>query len=933
MQKFKRIFTLITALALIIISFPTFTYAETDQTVTIGFFSGKGYAEQLEDGTYGGADIEYAYKIAQSSGFDIDIKLYDNEKDMLSDLDSGKDDMLFDFGKTSSREKNYLFSENEIGASTLAVYTAENDNRFSYGDIDSLKDKKFGCDIGNNSENVFISWCKSHGFEPNISEYGNIDMLDAAISSGEIDAGISSVGGRKGFSTVINFATQPYYIMLRSDETDLKNKIDSSMTLILMKDSMYTEKLKEKYGLNSAYLQSYTADEQDYINSHSSLNVAVINNDQPYYYADNNISMGIIPEYYSMLSEYTGIEFKFIEYDSNTDALNAVKEGKADILAMFSDGIITAASDGIIETDPYETVDSAMIVKSGTVTSQVKKVAVKQRSVNIVKNAITSMMDAEVVPVTNAPEGFSALKEGKVDAVICGLPTATWILNQTNSTAYTSTVLSNISFDLCGGTAKDNKILASVMNKAINATNYGFDAIIEDNTVQQQSWKTIVSRITPNQIVGISCVFILIILVLIFSLVSTVRGQKEKALVAEVKAKNEKKLLQLAAIEKSNEEKNMFFSNISHDMRTPLNAIIGFIRLARKDDVNPEKKEEYLKKAETSGKLLLDLIDDTLTISKVSSGKLELHPEPVKPSDLFESVSVPIREYAEKKNITFTLDSSDALNRTVMADRLYLQKIMLNLLTNAVKFTQDGGHVLFRIYNEKTDSAEPDSLFEVRDDGIGISEEFLPHIFDPFTQEKRHGYESVGTGLGLSIVKQLVDLMGGTITVKSEKNKGTSFIVRLHFKSASDSLKDIDIPKENTKDIDLKGRKILVCEDNMLNREIAEALLKEEKMIPVSVTNGKEGFDEFESSKKGEFSAILMDIRMPVMDGIEATRKIRSLTREDASSIPIIAMTADAFPEDMQKCVAAGMNAHISKPVDPEKLFGILKNYIKPSER
>jgi len=231
------------------------------------------------------------------------------------------------------------------------------------------------------------------------------------------------------------------------------------------------------------------------------------------------------------------------------------------------------------------------------------------------------------------------------------------------------------------------------------------------------------------------------------------------------------------------------------------------------------------------------------------------------------------------------------------------------------------------IFNAPGNGSSPDSVLVVSDDGIGMSDEFMPHIFEPFAQERQKGYESVGTGLGLSIVKKLVDLMGGTITVKSEKGKGTAFTVRLHFEEAKDAaaLEKVSNPLSN---INLSGKRVLLCEDNALNREIAVAIIQDKGIIVETAENGEIGVQKFSASAAAEYDAILMDIRMPVMDGYEATRQIRAMNRPDAKAIPIIAMTADAFADDVQKCLQAGMNGHISKPIDPDRFYEILNENI-----
>jgi len=334
-----------------------------------------------------------------------------------------------------------------------------------------------------------------------------------------------------------------------------------------------------------------------------------------------------------------------------------------------------------------------------------------------------------------------------------------------------------------------------------------------------------------------------------------------------------------------------------------------------------------LRKIQSSGILLLDLINDTLTISKVSSGKLKLNLQPLDTQDLMEALVVPVKAAAEAKHITFTYNDTTARS-VILADRLNLEKIFLNLLTNAVKYTPEGGTVEFKISEGAINGARSEYILEVKDNGIGISKDFLPHIYEPFVQENRTStFKAGGTGLGLAIVKQLVDLMGGSIKVQSALNQGTTFTVRLSFAKAEMSIKTATVLPGQPQ-TDLSGHKLLLCEDNALNAEIACALLKAKGLTVVVVENGQKGVETFENSVEREYSAILMDLRMPVMNGYEATARIRSLSRRDARTIPIIAMTADAFEDDVQKCLAAGMNAHLAKPLNPSMMYQTLSKYV-----
>ena len=365
--------------------------------------------------------------------------------------------------------------------------------------------------------------------------------------------------------------------------------------------------------------------------------------------------------------------------------------------------------------------------------------------------------------------------------------------------------------------------------------------------------------------------------------------------------------------------KNRFFSDISHDMRTPLNAVIGFSMLARNPGVSAAQKDEYLDQINSAGRLMLDLVNDTLTISKAESGKLQLQLKPVSTAELGKTILSPIQELAQQKGVTLIIDKAGYRPRTVLADQLNLQKIFLNILNNAVKFTPQGGTVTVRIWDEANGAGDPELAVSISDTGVGISPEFMPHLFEPFAQEKKKGYENTGTGLGLAIVKQIVELMGGRVTAESREGEGTTFRVFLRLQETTQQSEEKAVPVNNNPEV-LKGKKILICEDNQMNREITETLLQNLGMETATAENGQEGVQRFAESMPGEYAAVLMDIRMPVMDGYEAARQIRKMNREDAAHVPIIAMSADVYTEDISRCTQAGMNGHIAKPVDPDRL-------------
>lgn len=391
-----------------------------------------------------------------------------------------------------------------------------------------------------------------------------------------------------------------------------------------------------------------------------------------------------------------------------------------------------------------------------------------------------------------------------------------------------------------------------------------------------------------------------------------------------------------------NRAETIFLNSISHDIRTPLNVIIGYTALASAHVNEAQEVKKYLSKIETASNHLLLLINDVLDMSHIESGTLKLEHAPVYLPDVLENLKAIIQTDSSAKQLKFCADTKNMVHKNVITDKLRLNQVLLNILENAVKYTRPGGKIYFQIQELK--EQEPGFAkyeFRVKDTGIGMSEEFIAHIFEPFSREQTSTVSGIeGMGLGMAIVKKIVDRMDGTIAVKSRQGKGTEVTVILPFKvsgqpnewEANTRKKIVQIQRfsedKNFENL-FKGKKILLTEDNELNREIAVELLKEEGFILDTAEDGTIAVEKMRTAKPGQYDLILMDIQMPIMDGYEATRQIRKLENPETANIPIVAITANAFEEDRQKALEAGMNEHVSKPIDMERLLEIMKKVLK----
>ncbi len=902
-----------------------------ENAIRIGVVKQDNYAQLDKNGTLCGTAVEFLYELSEYANVNIDIIPVSDTQSMFTSLENGTVDVLMDMVKTDERQQQYLFSNFPTGEYSLSVYAPLDSSR-NYGDISGLDEISLGVEKESCSQDMLTAYFRQYGIVVKCREYPDINAINKAIDNGEVDAGVYSSALASDYKTILQIPPVFSYFIFRSENLALKNELDSAICIYSLQNPFSQKNPGTSYSASdNLQIPAYSTAEKSYISSHPVATVAVLRHDEPYFSVDKKGKyVGILPDYYQILSLQTGLHFNFKIYNNQAEANAAVKNGDADILSVFSSGPVAAHELDFRLTSPYGTSIAVLISKTGTSQKSIKKIACKGRNIDIIQKGLDPATASKLVTYNTSSDCFNALKKGDVDAIISGLPGATWTINQADSSAYTISAISTIEMHFCGALNFSNSTLWSILNKAIVVSNYSFDSIVTRNTLAEDNWSTFITRIPSSMLTVYALFMLLTIMILILAIFSLIRRQKERTQILQSQVENERKSIQLASMEKNVEERNRFFSNISHDMRTPLNAIIGFADLASQKAISSEA-QEYLIKIRQSGNLLLDLINDTLTLSKISSKKLFLCLAPASAWELVDEIETPIRKNAEEKHITFIVDKPP-YNRIILVDKLNLQKIFLNLLSNAVKYTPCGGTVEFRLSYTFSDDSDPDTIVTIKDNGIGISETFLPHIYEPFEQEHQNGSSTSGTGLGLSIVKQLVDFMQGDIQVTSKLHEGTTFTLKFHF-TEMDAIPETAPVTDAGNFVHYSDQKLLLCEDNQLNTEVACEILKLYGFELDTAVNGQEGLRLFEASSPYYYAAILMDLRMPVMDGYETTARIRSLQRPDAMTIPIIAMTADAFEEDIRSCLKSGMNAHISKPIDPDILKTTLYKWIKMTEK
>ena len=886
---------------------------DSPAVVKVGYFSNGGFMSRKEDGTYAGYDIEYYYTLAGYANWKLEIEDYPNLDSALEALERGDIDILSGLSRTPERESRYLVSSSKMCTSHISVQVRADDTRYSAGDTATMADIQCGILKGSNVIALYTNWCTENGLSPHVVEYDSLDLRNAALLSGEVDA-IAAGSTIEGAQKIAEFPSLDLYFMLNRNRADLKGQLDRAMGILSLQSPSYTRALFDKYfpaSRNSS--PSFSQKEQQFIAAHPVIRIAMLSDDAPFSHLESNGKMtGFLPEYYAHLAEVIGNSIECVPCADADETFQAVQDGRADLIGKVEDNIFVAESRGVILTNPYLSMNLAEITKAGT--ASVSTAAVPRCNEATVSEILSAAGSAIAVQVCdNSEDCFEALKSGKADAVICSQPASSWLLTRNRSSEYSVSAFSGVTWDLDFGLLPnaDGNMLRGIINKTTAVDQgYIYELISSDNLQDSADLSNFLNRLSVSAIVGISAAALVLLAIVTIALIIIIRSQKAEKKLAAKKA-------ELAVAEEANRTRHAFFGAVSHDMRTPLNGILGFTDLAMKSS-SPEEVRDYLGKIRASGTILSGLVNDTLAISRMETGGYTLNPAPTSLNGLLKEVSDPIRMQAENKGVIYEDRASAAADGYVMADRLNLQKILLNLLSNAVKYTPRGGSVTLGYHLEPYAPDGNERVFTVADTGRGISPAFLPHLFEPFAQEAQDTARNSGNGLGLSIVHQMVELMHGEIQVSSAPGKGSVFTVRLHLESC-------EAPAEDSNSLSkaaeaLQGKRVLVCEDNALNLEIERTILEQNGMTVTTAENGRQGLELFEKSPESYYDFILLDLRMPVMDGLTAARRIRGLSRADAGSIPIFAVSADAFAENIQEAVSAGMSGHISKPINAEEL-------------
>ncbi|MDD6175198.1 MAG: transporter substrate-binding domain-containing protein [Firmicutes bacterium] len=921
MKGWKRIFLLWSVFVCLTAGLSVSSAAERC-TIRVGCVDIENFLVDDGRGGVSGYGAEYLNKIQEYTGWEYEY-VHGTWEECMQWLQDGTIDLLFPAERTEEREKLFLFSESECCIDYAALLTRSDNSSLYFEDFDSFDGIQVGLISGNYLNDVFARYCSENGFSCRLKYFSTGKQLLQALQDGTVDAivnGNLSIG--KEQKVLAKFDYMPAYFIMHRESAAWMRQLNEALYRINLEDPYFTAQLVEKYyGQAASMAKSFTREEINFAKSCAVLRAACSSANEPFEAMDeNSAAHGISVDLLKSIASRTGLKLEFVPAASPAEALEMVRSGQADLAAGICAELKTGPERNLWLTESYDEENCTVVARSGELPDKNSALTVTVPEDLI---AIRDYLHARY-PNWNIRTGesmencLSEVENGSADLMIAdALQTQTGgILKYHDSLTAVSTISCSVPVSVAVS-RRQPEILVRILNKSIaTLTNEERSQAVAKNNLSYAMPFSFAMFIRQQPILFaaitglLSCMLMALILLFFRIRSRTVRAR-------ELQEKN-------GELRRANNAKTEFLSRVSHDMRTPMNGILGLLEIARDEEMTPRLRG-LLCQMEESAQYLLGLINDTLDMNRIESRKMKLKKEPVQMERFLDGIADVIAPAAEQKGVAFFLKKNGDPQAVVMMDRLRVQQILMNVLSNAIHFTPEGGSITLCAGQRGNDRPACWS-FVVEDTGIGMHPEFLPKIFLPFEQEETTSSEE-GTGLGMAIVKKLVDLMNGSVSVESQPGTGTRVTVELEFEQAK--ILSAAEPEKEAAPEALRGKRVLLCEDNATNSQIVSQLLKRCGCETVCAANGEEGVERFRQSEQGFFDAILMDVRMPQMDGLEATRRIRQLDRDDARAVPVIAMTANAYDTDVRNCLSAGMNCHLAKPVNSSLLYRTLAEQIQ----
>ena len=887
-----------------------------------------------------GARKGYGYELLETlsgyTGWQFEYVTCD-WSDCFEKLKNGEIDIMGDISYTEDRAEEMLFSDEPMGEEKYYLYADFSRTDISASNFKTLNGKKIGVLMGTEPEEMLTEWEEKHGIKTEHVNISDNEDVKQKLANHEIDCFVSleeAFWAELGISTMTRVGESSIYYAINKDRPDLKEELDYAMSVLDEADPFYTADLYKRY-FSLDYTPILTGEEKAWLRKHGAIRMGFLTSDggvSTYDPATGELT-GAITDYIQFAIGCLGnqkLEFQIVGYDSIEAELDALKSGEIDMIFHFDQNPNLAEEYRVACTSTtWITNLMAVTNKEHFNESKANRIAVPQNKLSLKKYLAFYYPQWEIVDCDTQEDAAKLIETGQADCFVTEISSEE---NYSKKYGFYSVPLLN-PVKSCFAVNSGNCSLLSILNKTIKAK--PINLLAGSIAMYQSSAR----KVTLSEFIKDNFVMVLLIgSIAVAVVLLTILKLLQKARKAEAAAKkaandtqelNAKLQVAVENAESANRAKSTFLFNMSHDIRTPMNAIIGYADLASRHLDDPAKLEKYMENIQVCGQNLLMLLNNVLDLARIENDKTEIEYSVSDVEKDFRNCIAMFQNQADSKGQTLTV-TAQLQHPYVYADIPHLTEVCTNLVSNAVKYTGACGTIHCDI-TQKPGKKEGwcDTVITVADNGIGMSQEFQKHIFEPFERERTSTVSKVeGSGIGMGIVKKLVGLMGGTVEVESKIGVGSTFAVTIPCRIASQEETQAKRETGSSDKKSLSGTKILLAEDNDLNAEIAVELLQEEGCTVDRAKDGVECVDMLEKAANGTYQLILMDIQMPVMNGYDAAKKIRRMDDLPKADIPIIAMTANAFSEDKQAALDAGMNDHISKPINMNVLVPTIQKYL-----
>ncbi len=926
---------------LMISAIPSLSYAEEEvETVKVGYYENEVFEEgAAENAIKTGYAYEYYRKLSEYTGWKYEY-VYGEFGELYQMLLDGEIDLLAGLAWKEERADLIGYPDLPMGNETYSLVKHISDDEITTNP-QSFSGKTIGV-LDSAMVDVLNRYLEEHGVQAIVKVYKDYSDLYTAFDANELDILAAEGDGtsdREDAEVICPFGTSAYFLCVSKVRPDLLSELNEAQAALVVEEPNWQMSLRTKYYQGSISARAFSEAEKNWIKTHEELRIGYLENYLPYSATDENgqvtgIIKDIIPEMLTALG-LSDLKVVYSGYESYDDMIADMSSEKIDVAFPVGGGLYYSEENGLYQSIPVASASTELVYKGTYTEETIRKIAVNENNRMQYYFVRTNFPDAEVVTYPSIDDCLKAVLSGEAGATTLNGLRANDILKNSE---YKELLMHQMARndDRCFGVEIGQEGLLKLLNRGIN--------IIGSDYAQNISFRYTgalysysLGDMIKDHIALFGSVLLLIVAVIIFLLARDRRRTKKQ---------KEELQTALAAAEQASRAKTEFLNNMSHDIRTPMNAIVGFAGLASTHIDDREQVKDYLGKINVSSQHLLSLINDVLDMSRIESGKMTLEEADVDLPKLIYDLQTIIQPNIDDKQLELSVDMKDIRHKEIVTDKLRLNQVLLNILSNAIKFTPEGGKINVRVTEtESSKEGTADFEFRVRDTGIGMSREFQETLFDAFTRERTSTVSGIeGTGLGMAITKNIVDMMGGNIAVESEKGKGSEFIVKLPCR-ISDSAKT-EIPSSAIKSseteaesaeqgeqvpekYDFGGKRVLLAEDNKMNQMIAETILTEAGLLVDIADDGTIAVEKMETQPAGYYDIVLMDIQMPNMDGYEAAERIRALEDSEKANIPIVALTANAFEEDRKNVLSSGMNGHLPKPYDVPKMMETLKKMIK----